>query len=316
MLNVSLTFLMLTSCSLSCTGPDVEPGQAQPVLGSEATAALKAKLSLYLDLSQERRNEYGFVDKCDSLLFSSLSYVGGSDVDIEAAEDDGRWYRRSEKECYDNETQGLPGPGSTSDISKDQYLGLLWATWYDKDRSTHRLERMIAYGKSVNWKVGRGPIGETYITLSLRNTIAQLLAARGGKKHKVMLSYPMSWPSGLRGYTAHLQVLHILLRKKVLGKISEKALSRIKEHYKRNPKNALFSYAYHCFGDRDFTEAASSLLYEKWFPANSLPTAKNRYTGYLWQRENDDDWSPAKGDKIHDGVDYIFVTKLILEGSP
>ena len=300
-----MKYLILTFFLFSCASQErtEEPVQAKPVLGSEVTDALLAKRALYWELSEAHRNEYGFVPKCDSLLFSSLSKVAGYDVDIEAAEDDGRWYRRTEKDCFDTES-------STSDVSKDMYIGLLWATWYEKD--TSRLERLIAYGKSEDWKVGRGPLGETFITPSLRQTIAEMLKALGGKKHGTMLRYPHFWPKQY-GYQAHLQVLHILLRKKMLGAVTKEEVKRIDDYYRRNPRNALFSFAYHCFTDGDYSETAEILLDEKLFPKDRLPTPQDRCENYLWQRDLGKDWEPCKRQGIHDGVDLEFVTALILE---
>jgi hypothetical protein len=306
-----IPIILLLSCSCGSTEavPETRGGKG---LGNERSE-LEAKLSLYRELASSNgvRNEHGFVAKCDSLLFSSLSAAAGSDVDISAAEDDGRWYRRTEKECYENERDDLEGPGSHSDISKDMYLGVLWATWVDKDKG--RLERMIRYGKETDWKVGRGPVGSTFITFNLRNTIATMLKALDGEDHFVMRNYPMTWPSGLDGYQAHLQIIHILLRKKIDGSISKTMLKRIGEHYKRQPKNALFSFAYDCFHGGDFAGSIDVLLDEKYFPADRLPRVSDRSENYLWQRDYGDDWKPGRNKKKHDGIDFEFLAFLILE---
>lgn len=315
MKTANLTFLILF-CAACGAGERIPPAEDERGLPQAESEAMKAKLSLYLDLTHEVRNEWGFVPKCDSLLFTSLSYVAGYPADIEAAEDDGRWYRRPEKECYENGKDPDAEPGSHSDISKDMILGMLWSTWYmkDKKKALSRLQRLIDYSKGENWKVGRGPAGSTFITPPLRNTIAQMVFELGGKDHKVMRAYPMVWAKGLEGYQAHIQVLHILLRKKVMGDVSSKAHSRIIEHHRRNPKNAFFSYAYYCFHNGDYRKAADILLNEDYFP-DRLPESRDRCTEYLWQREKSvKDWGACPKEKlIHDGVDYMFVAKLILE---
>jgi hypothetical protein len=292
----------------------IGPGRAKPVLAAKQRAALKAKLSLYRKLcAAGHMDKHGFVEKCDALLFSSLARCAGMKVNVEAAESNGRWYRRPEKCCYNNgKDPKSKGPGSHSDISKDMYMGLLWATWHDKDRK--RLERTIKYAVKKKFKVGRGPSGSTLLTPPLLNTMAIMLREMGGKPPSYLLKMPQHWPPGLKGYPAHLQVLHILLHFKIKGKITPNQLARLKEHKKRVPQNSLFSYAYHAVTDRKFNEAAKYLLKEEYFPKDRLPTKRDRHTDYLWQRDVGSDWKPNKrSKKEHAGIDFMFVAALILE---
>ena len=88
---------------------------------------------------------------------------------------------------------------------------------------------------------------------------------------------------------------------------------RIVDHYERNPDNALFAVAYHKIKDGDYSEPTATLLNERYFPADRLPTSKDRCTEYLWQRENDDDWESCKDKETHSGTDFLFATHLIEE---
>lgn len=315
--------ILLFSLFLACSTTQEEPSPNKPYLDGMTTQLLNSKLDSYVKWSQELRNVNGFVPLCDSVLFSSLSLTGGSKVSIKPAEMGGRWFRRTEKECYVNGNIHFKAPGSDSDISKDMYAGILWGmleSYRLKVEPRHnivkRLERTIAYGKSKNWVMGRGPLGETFLTPPLRRDLADLLYKWGGKNHRVMRAYPHVWDSGRDGYPAHLQMVRILARKYMDGKIPSGALDRIKEHYKRAPYNALYSFMYHCFTDKDFTEPAKLLLDKKMFPSGRLPEDQDRCSNYLWERDKGTgDYEACRSFKgrSHDGVDYIFVAGLILK---
>lgn len=300
------------------------PATQEPQLAPETRELLKSKLDSYVKWSAELRNEHGFVPLCDSVLFSSLSMTGGSKVAIKHAESAGRWWRRTEKECYNNETINFKSPGSNSDVSKDMFVGVLWGMLEShrlkvepRHNIVKRLERTIAYGKSKNWVMGRGPVSETFLTPPLRRDLADLLYKWGGKNHRVMRAYPHIWDSGRDGYPAHLQMVRILARKYIDGKIPRAALERIKEHYARAPYNAFYSFMYHCFTDKDFTEPAKLLLDRNLFPWARLPEQRaDRCSNYLWERDRGTgDYEPCNQFKAraHDGVDYIFVAGLILK---
>lgn len=273
----------------------------------------------YRGLIGEVSDAYGFVefDHCDSLLFSGLLAATGLKVRIHAAKDlaTGQWYRTPYKDCYRNEQEAgqnarspfkyVLGPfrRSKSTISKDMFTGLFWALYYLRD--VVEAKHLIAYGEKHDWVMGEGPLSRTWLGFGLIKTLHMIAG-------KSLAHVPDLWRDPYKDYARHLQVLHILLRGEMTGEISGAMHNALELYTRRDPKNALFQYAYHRFSDGDQTKATAILRDESLFPAGRLPTARDRCTRWLWERDSSKpDWRPCDEDRRHSGGDFIFVAWLL-----
>jgi hypothetical protein len=265
---------------------------------------LLSKRDLYVELLKEHQDEHGFVARdCDALLWSALSYVGGVSLDLTAAQDpDGRWYRRPTKDCFSTGS-------SKSSISKDMLIGVFF--WGMRSKDVAAIEKTFEFGQNNGWVMGEGDITRTFLTPSGQATLAEVMFRIGGKRSDFYRNLPQLWNSGIDGYEAHLQILHILIRGELLGGIDNRMLARIREHYSRSPKNALFAFAHAKYADGNQQEAIELLLNEQWWPSSRLPTSEDRCEPWLFQRDVGADWLPCSKGETHHGGDLIFLTKLI-----
>lgn len=271
---------------------------------------LSQKQELYLQLIQFHLDEYGFIlhEECDSLLFTGLlSAVQPISTDITSAKNENnQWFRRPiTKPC-----------NSLSTISRDMFIGLMWYIWRHKQLDL--ANQIFDYGRDNKWVMGQGDISRTFFTPNMQATLAQLIYKLGGTDHVFERNLPMTWGS-VSGFEAHIQILLILLVGEMNKKINGDMLDRIKAYKRDNPKNALFSYAYHLYIDGNQSETLNILLDESLYPANSLPTTDNFCTEWLWQRDQfkdgqvNTDWLPCNGNKEHTGADFLFVSGLLLQ---
>ena len=271
---------------------------------------LKNKITIYLDLYKSKTDSNGFIDTlhCDSLLWTSLlGSVLPEGINILAARKcDKSWVRRPLVDGIDT----CYGQGnSSSSISRDMLLGLMWYIWRNKhlDLATDLWE----FGSKNNWIMGEGNLGATLFSFNNRNTLAHLIYKLGGKNHSFYKSLPLILGFNV-GYAAHLDILTLLLRAELIGKIEYPNL--IKYHFERSPNNALFSYAHAKYIDGDLNPCVKSLLNPDWFPSYRLPTNRDRDESWLWQRDYGDDWMPSMFNNIVEfhGCDFLFISLNIL----
>jgi hypothetical protein len=106
------------------------------------------------------------------------------------------------------------------------------------------------------------------------------------------------------GFAAHLQVLHVLLRREVAGfDLSTPVLDK---QAARQPNNPLFLLAV-----GDFEKAEKILSNENYWPSDRLPTKADRFVEWLPMRDEGEDWLPdGRLDQIHSGGDYLFLVWL------
>lgn len=294
--------LVLVACLLLCScGPllraDTEPLDAAP--GPVATAALyRAAAPGWVD-----------ADLCDSLLFTGLvEAVDPTGVDLTAAEDPdepGRWYRRpvSSPECW-------AAGESRSTISRDGLLGVMWWAW--RHGRLDVLERLWTYGASRNWVMGDDDLGgaHTVLTPAYVGTLARLIGELGGARRLPAEQLPVSWGQGLRGYEAHVQVLHALLRGEAFGHLSEDAVAMLAAHAAREPRNPLFQLAAARWAGGSAAALRAALAAPQLWPPDRLPTAADRCEAWLPQRDTDDGWAPCASGRTHSGADLRFVVGL------
>lgn len=283
---------------------------------SDVPESLLVKRTLYLDLVKSQQGLAGFIDleACDSVLYSGLLGAAGADVTLTAARDGaGTWTRNPTRDCYAD-------GGSDSSFSRDMYMGLLWYAAETKDLAL--VQETYDYCNSHTTNVGLGCVfgkgsildPKYIISPNLISTTAELLYRLGGEDHSIARNMYTRESSGLTGFQAHLSVLHILLRGKLIGTIPQSSLDRLAEQIDRQPENSLFQLAYHRYTDGDQSAAIQGLLKEAHFPASRLPASQDRCEQYLFQRDFGADWMPcADENKTHSGTDFLFATKLLLE---
>lgn len=270
------------------------------------TVRLIEKMREYDDLAAEyvKRNEGWPNLGCDSLLFAGLYAATGGRPDLTSARDNtGKWFRRpiSAGNCYPDE--------SKSEISRDLYLGLLWGAWRTKNLSI--VEGIAEFGENRNWNMGEGDPSRTFLTPQIISTLYKIIYSLGGKRQKSKEGFDVV-NAKIKGFQAHLLVIHCLLRGELDGSATSECFDVFKYQAERQPKNALFQIAYHYYYDGNQDDAIAILMDETYFPANRLPSGKDRCEPYLWQRDFDDeDWEPCSGVGEHNGIDFLFAADLL-----
>ncbi|SMF03248.1 hypothetical protein [Pseudobacteriovorax antillogorgiicola] len=268
--------------------------------------------SLYLSSADTALDQYGFVEGCDGLLFSSLGVVGGLDIDLSQAEsqvEPGRWYRSAGQDCFDTGR-------SESSISRDMLIGLAVALLQAQDLSA--VERIIAYAEDNNGIIGEASnredqFGRAFMTPSLEAIYHELRFRLGGIDSD-RRGYIPDLTKGQRGFKAHLQGLGMLLRVQFYGGLFAQDVEILQELANSQDRNSLFLALYGGLTDGDGDAAASALLDTEIFPSDRLPSSEDRCEPYIWQRDQDgDDWQPClEKDLIHPAADFLFVSALLL----
>ena len=225
---------------------------------------------------------------------------------IGAAFDDATetWRRRPTNypECCPN--------GSASTISKDMLLGLAIFAYFNKRLDIteqvikHALSHWLIMGEAVSLK---DKLGRCLMTPGLLATYAEISYRLGGP-NRWWLRYLPQWESaGVTDYQAHLSTLHILLRKKLTGKVRKSNQQILLNRATSQPNNPLFQIAV-----GNVNRAETLLANETWWPADRLPTTADRHEPWLIQRDYGPDWLPAPGEaKTHSGGDFLFCYALL-----
>lgn len=274
--------------------------------------ALYEKHKKYLELIKTVQDESGFIqsDECDSLIFSGLvGSVPGVSVNItDARDNEGMWHRRPTHlpSCYD-------GTPNATTISRDMLMGLAWFTWKNKrlDISEqvvkYALKHYLIMGKSVSTQ---NLFAKCMITPGLLATYAEISYRLGGPNRWWLRWIPQIESKSVKGFQAHLCMLHCILRKELTGKLPQRIEDVVIYHAQREPKNPLFQYAV-----ENYADACSVLLDSSLWPAETLPTRNDRKEPWLLQRDYGTDWQPSQENpqKIHSGGDFLFVSSLVLQ---
>jgi len=272
------------------------------------------KSDLYKHLIQEHRDSDGFIyhKECDSLLFSGLlGCLPDFHVNIDAAFDGTLWHRRSlqHPKCF---VCGEEGNGSASSISRDMLVGLAWYCWHNQrgDIAEHVVEYALRnqgfMGEANEFKV---KWGRTQILPGLLATFAIIAHKLTDRNYWWAYMIPADMGSQIDDYGAHLQVLHIILRRQLVGWNWWFEKSILKWQAKRRPENPLYRIAV-----GDFSQVLAILGKEEWWPSDRLPTSRDRKTHSIQMREPKD-WKPDPRKTIHThcGDDYLFCEWLIEE---
>ena len=294
---------------------------------------LEKKFYLYKSKNKREWNQ----DDCDSLLFESLrACIQGEDINIDSAFDGKYWYRRPNgwvNKCYDcfrpeNKEKLLykiykilkikyQSPkvaieyiihdnwykGST--ISRDMLTGLSWYAYYNKRLDIS--EQIINHALKNFGVMGEGDPTRVNIMPPLLSTYAWISYKLGGPSRPWLRWIPLQ-TNECYGFEAHLQVLQIMLRYKLIGSLTKKEQKVLSFQADRCPDNPLFSIA---VGNLD--KAEEVLSRESLWPENRLPTNYDRKEPWLPQRDNPNDWLPEFTEQkiVHPGSDFIFCYGLL-----
>lgn len=267
------------------------------------TTALKQKYDLYIDLAKSQVDQYGWLTpKCDGLGFNSLAAIAGFPVDPLLAEESPGRFRR-----YPDFSTCLPGNGSGSTISRDMFRGLF--PYLILNKRFDVLRRIHDYGSANGWIMGEGEVSRTWFNPAIRNQLKRILDMPQDPETVEAI-----------GYEAHLDVLRIWTEYLISGFLYDFEVESLHNYATKYPTNAVYVAMYHKFTDGDMSQAISILLeHPEWFP-DRLPTDRDRFTHYLFQRDPGPDWEPCneEGESrrceglTHSGIDLMFAAWLIL----
>jgi hypothetical protein len=265
----------------------------------------------YRQLAPTVQDQWGFIqtDACDSTLYTGLLGAAGVPIaDISAAEDPsnpGKWVRRPQFR------EGTPKPcfpgGSASSISRDMLLGLMWYGWANKDLAL--LQRIYDYAEVHGGTMGEGDATRTGIR-TLRGTLTAEIAALGGASHPFqdLITDPELFAND--GYQAHLQVLHLLLRGEIYGRLSDHSKDIIRSLADKNPDVPVMQAAAARWVDKSYNwKFIVSIRNQRLFPPTRLPTTSDRCLPWISNQTNPLDLIPCvipTGVRTHSGGDAIF----------
>lgn len=251
-------------------------------------------------------DQYGFTHLGDGLLFACLKHAAGIEVNWHAAEmEPGRYERHPDLQ--------FPGD-SSSTMSKDHALGLLYCIWKDQDDDS--LSRFIHYLEGNGWDLCGGRenassesvwAARCKVSLTLKATMYEMRFRLGGGDHPARI-IPQVWDPWSEDFETHLRVLHTILRGEMMGGINDLQVDFLWAKARDNPRNALYQAAYHRFMDGDQSYAYAALLDESLWPADKLPNGENFCSEYLYQRdEGSGEWQTCPDHKDPwPAIDWIF----------
>lgn len=303
-----IKYLVILSLLINSCGRDE---QDTPKYNTDLSQ-LKEKAELYQQLLTTHQDSSGFIltDKCDSLLFSGLlSAAIPGQVNLEAAYENGQWFRRPDKDCS-------PEIGnSRSTISRDMIIGVFYHLYYNRDLDL-AIELMDNL-KSNNYLLkGQGSIGELLMTPTMLRTLAEIILYLGGPKYRFELNLPIYFSKDT-GFVAHLNVWHIILRYKMNNNnLSNHEISVLEYHNQRQPLNPLFEAAYRKVIDLNYTNVLSLLVSSPNYPEDRLPTTLEICSPWVIERDySEKDWAacPNETFKEHTGADLLVIYNLILK---
>lgn len=306
---VLFLLVFIISCGKSEKKDPVEPAPdlLEPVI---------KRRDLYLSLQKTALNEYGYAHaKCDSLGFTSLCKAAGGcpDADIFLSEDNGRWYRSPEKDCFDKGE-------SKSDFSKDMAL-MLFIYLYelsktDNQKAKEAVQRFSDYVKANNYVMGRPTdnaegLSRVVMSPGLIVTMERLSAKLNGQPYEDKpQTRDVILPIINKGFQAHLDVLGIWLDGELRGNITDTDKRVLEKQVERQPLNAIFRAVHSLYGNGDQSKTLELLNSDRLFPADRLPESRDRCEEYIFQRDDGDDWLPCDKGETHDAVDYLVAGYL------
>lgn len=280
----------------------------KPIETKDDIQKLQEKRDLYLELMNQQKDDFGFVGpKCDGLLFNSLARYSGAYINVfNAEESPGRWRR------HPDFTDCKPFQGSKSTISRDMFRGLFLVLLSEK--RVDAMERIKSYGQANDWAMGEAEDaasywGRVWWPPTLRHQLDRMI-----DKTRQNLSQ-----ASKQGFEGHLEVLSIFTEYLINGAISELEVRILEEYARNNPKNGLYQAIFHKFTDGDQSKAVELLMDERLFPSDRLPTDRDRFAHYLWERDDGPDYQPCNeqgssricNNTTHSGIDLVFAVRML-----
>ena len=279
---------LLTACGKPKAIPEAMPPNEQ----------LWQKYRTYQSLVRSVDEQYA--ESCDGLLFKALTAAGADQpFNIEAHRDAaGKWFR--------NANHDRCGP-----TSRDMHMGLMWYMWAFK--RTDLVEQEFQYGLDHVFVMDDRDPKISYLLEDHQFTLALVDHELGGKDYTVW-KLPAPCLSNLTGFQAHLQAL-IIGQRALMGHGDEGGSACITAMADRQPNNAFFQ-AIKGLYTGDQTKAVELLLTERWWPADRLPTSKDRCDDWITQRdESPRDWDPCpERDETYSGGDFLIAARIALGG--
>lgn len=305
-----MRYIVLLMLVLGCASKE----KVKPT--SNIDLALEEKAEVYCEMSRVLEDRHGFVGRCgDQVLFNSLRLVSCPKITTnlflaENPDKPGQWFRDGDRSCH------ARGETATQD-SRDMLLGRMLYLWQLGDsEALAAVERIISYLKAHDWYLceAKEPLrtSRCKVNPGLKSTLYELVYQLGGENNPARQFEPIFGP--VKGYEAHLAVLHITLRGMMKGSITHFQKEALKYQKNRQPKNLLFKTAYAKFDDGRMDGIVRELkAMDHLFPNERLPTSKDRCEPYIWQRDSKGgDWAPCDGElKKHPGIDLAFLVALI-----
>ena len=235
---ILLILLIMTSCSRRSPKKKIAPTTpAYLLLDAYNNALAEAKAAA------SQSNGWLEESECDAMLWAGKYACGGGKPLLEYAEyveTPGKFNRRPEPHC------GVAAGNSATTWSRDMGMGLLIGAWCNWDSTI--MTRHMNYGKSKDWSMGEPYAdGRAIYTPAIIGMFYQAIYRISGADNSSR-KWPSIYSEGLNDYQAHLQIIDIWIRSEIDDKpdldVSTTQWERIKEHYRREPMCAFYSYMY------------------------------------------------------------------------
>lgn len=304
-----LALIAISLINVSCDRRKYTPVEQKPQTEWDQVLAKK---DLYVELGKSLLDEKGWYPGCDGLLWNSLARYSGIPIDVYQAESaPGEWRRTWNFDVCKPQAS----PESASCISRDMFRGLFVVLLAEKNIDA--LKRIRSYGEDKNWFMGCSKdwitaVSRTYFSPSIRNQLNRMIDPSSPKIFQ---------QAEEDDFEDHLSFLDVYAEFLIYGKINSSELATIKKLSERYPRNALYQGFFHKFSDGDQTIATEILLDTTLFPMDRLPMDTDRFSDYIFQRDQDENWQPCNPDpaeqkfkcegKVHPGIDYIFAVAAI-----
>lgn len=316
-----IKLLIILLLGLSCESPEKKDKREKiPLLDESQRGLLADKFNLYKELSKETLDEKLWIKdtRCDGLLFQSLFSMATGIGDPYLAEDSdnkGKYYRYHEHDCYFRHISNIPN-GSTSETSRDMYLGLLLYVMHKGDKG--KVKDIIKFGEANKWIMGEadnlGAVEFRPDTLGIIYQIQFHFGLGDSKARLIPLAYDKC-----KDFSCHLRALAIWLMHDA-GRYGERDRKALKDLTKIDERNAFF-FALYAYMENDRVSAQKAYKYlmeSPLFPDDRLPTNKEKCGFYLWEREpTSSAWKPCpdrKPKQVWSGIDFLIAAYILLEG--
>lgn len=339
---------------------------SRPQLDSSAVVkAAIARAELYDDLVQQTHLVDGMVvnrgrggtmlDQCDSLLFSSLRYVGLEKLKL-ANRADAAW--RGIQAARGQDGWARHPLCRSKGTSRDMLLGLLVAFSQEPQGFDTHLRDLIEQVHKSGGFFGSGPVYVSYLTPGIARLMAMLAPAGNLPERELppilqssYATHELTLYATRRGYEAHLVALTVWLDMELSARhprISDRVPSSVEDAVGRlvrpfasgEVKRQRIEWATHQLAQIDShnlffrylrlrasnaltPQVASALLTELMvmpqFPPDRLPNTCDRRADYLWQRASREfapsNATPFRCSREFNGSDFLWMAGLLVEAS-